>query len=141
MRQDVKTEFSDKVRFCPVCGSFSVDFSELSGGAAGCNNCDWKGSLEDLFSVPFSHELGGNSGIIQQLSNELRGIVSGTLGIPYLKFLIKWGFVKMVNGNVDRVVFTRYLVVIARSILVSILEERKRISNETEHNKAANDVR
>jgi hypothetical protein len=62
--------------------------------------------------------------------NDLRVMLSGELGVPYLKFLVKWGFVKSTNGVADRVAFTRYLVAIAKALLVAVFEERKRLSVE-----------
>jgi hypothetical protein len=120
-----------KVRFCPRCGSANLEFSELAGGNAKCENCAWSGSVDDLFVVPFSHDFFSDEGMVRALMNDLRGLLAKELGVPYLKFLIKWGFVKTTGGVADRVTFTRYLVAIAKAILLAIFEERKRLSTES----------
>lgn len=129
-----------KVRFCPRCGSANVEFSELAGGSAKCGNCPWTGTVDDLFVVPFSHDFFSDEGMVRGLMNDLRSMLSGELGLPYLKFLVKWGFVKNPNGVVDRVVFTRYLVAIAKALLVAIFEERKKLSVEAAAQVGANDA-
>jgi hypothetical protein len=119
-----------KVKFCPRCGSANLEFSELAGGNATCGNCHWVGSTDDLFMVPFCHDFFSDEGMVRGLMNDLRVMLSGELGVPYLKFLVKWGFVKSTNGVADRVAFTRYLVAIAKALLVAVFEERKRLSVE-----------
>lgn len=76
--------------------------------------------------------------------NDLRNLLSGELGLPYLKFLLKWGFMQgsMADpaGTVDRKVFARYLAAIGRSILVALFEERAHMeaTNVAERAKARN---
>jgi hypothetical protein len=61
---------------------------------------------------------------------ELRKLLSGELGLPYLKFLVRWGFVKAdmgdIAGTLDRKIFSRYMAAIARAVLTAIIEERAR---------------
>jgi len=116
------------VRFCPVCGSAGVDFSELAGGDAVCRGCGWNGKREELMVVPTTAD--DDSQLLVRLMGELRRLLSGELGFPYLKFLIKWGFLKAderdVVGTLDRKAFARYIAAIARAILTAVLEERSR---------------
>ena len=114
---------------CPQCGSPGVDYSGLAGGAADCRGCRWKGQVEDLLAVPGSAEV-DDEGQLLNLVNDMRRLLSGELGLPYLKFLLKWGFLAGdmadVLGTVDRKAFARYMAAISKGILVSLLEERSR---------------
>lgn len=116
------------VRFCPQCGSAGVDFSDLVNGAAHCRGCAWDGSREDLLTVPTVAD--ADQQLIVRLMGELRKLLSGELGFPYLKFLVKWGFIKAdqqdIANTLDRKAFARYLAAIARAILTAIIEERSR---------------
>lgn len=120
---------SDGVKLCPQCGSPGVDFSALAGGVASCRGCRWNGVLEDLLVVPGSSAV-DSDGTLLGMMNDLRGLLSGELGVPYLKYLMKWGFVtgdlSRPRDTIDRKAFARYVASIARSILVGILEERSR---------------
>lgn len=122
---------NSSVKFCPRCGSANLNFSQLAGGAAVCGNCEWKGTSDDLFEVPFSHDFFSDEGMVRNLMSDIRNLLAGEMGLPYLKFLIKWGFVREVSGSPDRVALTRYLVAIAKAILVGIFNERKLIAEET----------
>lgn len=122
-----------KIRFCPQCGSAKVTFSELIGGVAKCGvrTCLWEGTTDELLAVPISHEFLSEESMMIQLMNDLRLMFSGELGVPYLKLLLKWGFIKA-NANdlantLDRKIFARYLAAIARGVLTTILEERAKI--------------
>ncbi len=122
----------DSVRFCPQCGSASVDFSTLVvGGLSGahCNGCRWEGSAEELLLVPIQHEFQfGKESIVAEMMNDVRQLLSGSLGVPYLKFLLKWGFVKGevtdIGGTVDRKQFARYLARIGHAVLMAVIDER-----------------
>ncbi len=130
---------SNGLRLCPQCGSPGVNFSSLAGGAADCRGCHWKGSVEDLLNVPGTSM---DENMLSSVMNDLRKLLSGELGLPYLKFLLKWGFMagSMSDpaGTVDRKAFARYLAAIGRSILVALFEERSRMEavNAAERSKA-----
>lgn len=116
-----------EVRMCPTCGSPGVDFSTLVGGAADCRGCGWKGTTTDLLVVPSSVE-GVDEKAMSGMINEVRILLSGELGLPYLRFLLKWGFLagdlKNPVGTIDRKKFARYCAAIARGILTALYEER-----------------
>lgn len=121
--------------FCPQCGSAGVDFSLLEGGNATCRGCHWSGRKDDLLVVPFKHDFANDEALVVNLMGDMRLLLSGELGLPYLKFLIKWGFIstdlKNVAGTLDRKTFTRYLARIAQAILLSVLDERRKIEAES----------
>lgn len=113
---------------CPRCGSASVDFGHMSGSEAQCRGCQWRGSREDLLLLPVNHEFISDESMALTMVNDMRQLLSGELGLPYLKFLIKWGFVKsdvLDPGNtVDRKQFAAYLAAITAGVLTSILKRR-----------------
>ncbi len=122
---------NDTVKFCPQCGSASVDYSELAGGSADCRGCLWKGNADELLVVPIQHDFAmGKESIIAEMMQNVRGMLSGELGLPWLRFLLKWGFVAGdINdpaNTVDRKQFSRYLAAIGRGCVAAVLEERER---------------
>lgn len=129
--------------FCPHCGSAGVDFSVLEGGAASCRGCNWTGSKMDLLTIPFKHDFANDEALVVNLMGDLRNILAKELGLPYLKFLIKWGFisadVKDVAGTLDRKTFARYLSRIAQAILLALLDERRKIETENVRTRMASD--
>ncbi len=136
------TEFKkdDGVRFCPQCGSPSVDFSQLVGSVAQCRACDWQGRSDSLLIVPLKHDFVNGEEALVRMMGDLRSLLAGEVGVPYLRFLLKWGFVKAdqqnIAGTLDRKMFSRYLAVIGQAIIKALLEERVKIDLE-EHNGAA----
>ncbi len=122
---------SSSIKICPQCGSSAVDFSSLHGGDASCRGCAWKGTSTDLFEVPVPQD-----GVVwaHTVFNEVRNLFSGELGIPYLKFLLRWGFIEgdpaKIAGTVDRKVFARYLAAIGRAVFVALLETRSALEVE-----------
>lgn len=116
------------VRFCPQCGSAGVDYSSLAGGAAHCRGCQWDGPKEELLAVPMADD--SDQQLISRLMGEMRKLLSGELGLPYLKFLLRWGFLKADVANIDKTLdrkaYSRYIAAIARAILTAIIEERAR---------------
>jgi hypothetical protein len=119
-----------ELKLCPQCGSASVDFSELAGGAARCRGCRWSGYNTELVVMPFEHEFLADESMAVSMVNDMRLLLSGPQGVPYLKFLMKWGFLvgkeNDIAGTVDRKKFARYLTAISKGILTSVLEERAR---------------
>jgi hypothetical protein len=124
---------STTLKVCPQCGSPGVDYSTLAGGAAECRGCRWKGGTADLLAIPGSAEV-NDSATLTDMLNDVRRLLSGTLGLPYLKFLMKWGFLTgdMANpaGTIDRKAFARYMAAIGRTVLTAVLEERSRAEAE-----------
>lgn len=114
---------------CPRCGSPSVDFSGLAGGAASCRGCKWNGVVEELLSVPGGSAF-SDEATLTSILNDMRQLLSGQLGLPYLKFLMKWGFLNGDQNNpagtVDRKLYARYITAIGRAILGAVFEERAR---------------
>lgn len=136
----------DTVRFCPQCGSAGVDFSALANGAAHCRGCGWKGTNEDLLLVPIQHDFAfGSASIITEMMNDARQLLAGELGLPYLKFLLKWGFIEGGANNLaatlDRKMFARYLSAIGHAVLNAVLAERMKQSDaKSRKDKDANDA-
>lgn len=121
------------VKLCPQCGSPAVDYSTLAHGAANCRGCRWKGKVEDLLAIPGSAEVNDQATIVGML-NDVRSVLSGELGLPYLKFLMKWGFItgdpKNPVATVDRKAFARYMAAIGRALVTAMIEERSRAEVE-----------
>jgi hypothetical protein len=117
-----------EVRMCPRCGSAGVDYGQISGSEAHCRGCQWRGTREDLLLLAVNHEFLSDESMALAMVNDMRQLLSGELGLPYLKFLIKWGFVKadvLSPGNtVDRKQFAAYLAAIVTGVLTSILKCR-----------------
>lgn len=120
------------MRFCPQCGSASVEFSPLAGGAASCRACKWQGVLEDLLGVPVP--TGDSAQLVGRLFQDLRTLLSGELGVPYLKFLLRWGFLaadlENLTGTLDRKKYARYIMAIAKAIFLAIIEVRQELERE-----------
>lgn len=118
-----------EVRMCPQCGSPGVDFATLIGGQAACRGCSWKGITTDLLVVPSSVD-GIDERAMSGMINEVRQLLSGPLGLPYLRFLLKWGFLAGDLANpaatIDRKKYARYCAAIARGILTALYEERSK---------------
>ena len=119
----------DEVRFCPGCGGARVDFSSLVGGEATCKGCGWKGSREELLVVPIKHDYMGKDHLLLAMMSDIRSMLSGELGVPYLKFLLKWGFleadVRNLKDTLDNKKFSRYLAVIAHAVLKAVIEAKE----------------
>lgn len=120
---------TDEVRFCPDCGGARVDFSSLVGGDASCKGCGWKGSRDDLLVVPIRHDYMGKDHLLLAMMSDVRSMMAGQLGVPYLKFLLKWGFleadVNNLKGTLDNKKFSRYLATIAHSVLKALIEAKE----------------
>lgn len=134
----------DSVRFCPQCGSASVDFSTLVGGQATCAGCRWKGATDDLLVVPIQHDFAlGKESIISDMMSDIRKFLAGELGLPWLKFLLKWGFLEGDINNLpktlDRKKFARYLATIGHAVLLAVIAERARQSREAAQQKGTDE--
>lgn len=117
-----------EIRMCPQCGSAGVDFSQLACGEARCRGCHWEGPREELLVTPIDHDFLASEAALAEMANDMRQLLSGELGLPYLKFLLKWGFLDAdatdLVHTLDRKQFSRYLTAIANSVLTSVLTER-----------------
>jgi hypothetical protein len=82
----------------------------------------------ELVVMPFAHDLMADDSMALAMVNDLRQLLAGTLGLPYLKFLMKWGFlqgdVQNIAATLDRKKFARYIVAISTGIMTSVLAER-----------------
>jgi len=130
---------SVEIKLCPQCGSPGVDYSALAGGKANCRGCRWQGSADDLLNLPGSAEV-NDEGVLYRMLNDLRSLLSGELGLPYLKFLMKWGFLEGDVNNpartIDRKQFARYIAAIGRAVLNAMIVERSRAEAERAAEKA-----
>lgn len=122
----------DSVRFCPQCCSASVEFSELVGGDGKCKGCGWSGLATDLLVVPIEHDFAGKEDVIVSMVNDVRAFLAGELGLPWLRFLLKWGFLsgdpQNIVATLDRKKFAKYLAVLGQSAVASLIAERARQS-------------
>ena len=123
---------TSEVCFCPQCCSAAVDYSGLVGAQASCRGCGWYGEKIDLLSVPVQHTFLTDESMVLGMVNELRQLLAGELGVPYLRFLLKWGFVKAdperLAQTVDRKEYARYISAIAGGIMESLVKTRARIA-------------
>jgi hypothetical protein len=127
----MKEQSVDQVRFCPRCGSAAVNYSVLEGSLAECSGCQWSGGRDQLLVVPITHDFINDEDMLRSMMQDMRALLSGSLGVPYLKFLTKWGFVGTdKNGKADVRAFSKYLATIAAAILNAILSERARQEQE-----------
>lgn len=118
------------VRMCPECGSADVTTAgaELAGKlGAGCSNCPWVGTTEDLVVQKFSHEMGSDEQIFKSMVTDLRNILAQEFLGSFGKFLMKWGFI---SKGVTPVILSRYVVAVAQATMSAILEERRKIEQE-----------
>lgn len=130
----------DSVKFCPTCGSAHVEFSSLVGGQGSCKGCGWRGHADELLTVPIEHDFAGKEDMLVSMMNDIRKFLSGELGTPWLRFLLKWGFLEADVNNIlatlDRKKFARYLAVIGQSVVAALIAERARQSQPKEGSNA-----
>lgn len=121
---------------CSTCGSPSVEFSSLVGGAASCKACGWVGSREGLASIPVKQ-----SGLLDAdqtflaMYNDFRKIVR-TMAPPLTHFLVQWGFVGAVQRRDGSVTITeprtalRFVNAVFQGAFKSVLDTREAIEKE-----------
>lgn len=120
--------------FCPACGGANVDASALSGGSAKCNVCTWTGTVEELPTFIFQHDLGGTpEEVFRTFFLDVRKLLGSHFATQIGHMLIKWGFLDAPTPqNQQRVVKTlgRYVAAITKAAVVAIVEERKAMEKE-----------
>jgi hypothetical protein len=121
------------VKLCPECASASIETTTLGiirgkdTNKATCLVCGWVGVAHELVTAPFTHSMGSDESIAITLFNEMRIIIAKQLAVPAGAFLLKWGFLKPPVQSKD---LGRYMGAIARAVMTSIIEERKKIEEE-----------
>lgn len=125
---------SEDLQLCPQCGSARVDYGMLAGANAKCHGCGWTGPDSELLTLPSQQDSISGADKSVQLVNDLRKIMAGDFGVALLHLLVKWGFLNVdtqdVAGTLDRKLFARYIVAMARGITQAILSERARQEDE-----------
>ncbi len=124
-----------EAKFCPNCGSASVDFSTLVGGEASCNACSWKGISTQLVVFPFKHEMGSEEEVARAFANDVRRVV-GDMATPLAQLLAKWGFIdaKPPTREDKLKLYTKeltfYITEAARAVAISFITTRQQIEME-----------
>jgi predicted RNA-binding Zn-ribbon protein involved in translation (DUF1610 family) len=135
------TQTQDVVRFCPECGSPSIESGavllEGSSTPYRCNACSWHGKEQDLLHMPFVHDFTGKEEMIKALMGDLRTVIAKWCATPIGSFLLKWGFLHSERNNgqikLNEKQVSRYMVAISKAVLVSIIEERQKMEEEKIH--------
>lgn len=121
------------VRVCPQCSSSSVEeFNNVLVGpnkdrTAKCHSCGWAGSVADLLSAPFKHEMGSDEQVLQSMVTDLRNVLAKEFAKSFGAFLLKWGFI---SAGVTPKELSQYIVAIAKATMTAILETRQEIERE-----------
>ena len=115
-----------KIKFCPECGSASVEYSTLSGGAASCKKCEWKGVKEELLVSVLSHDFSDPNQLITLFARDLRNMMGKVLANPLVELLAKWGFfTDPKNLQLTMKESTLYIQTAARAMAVSLMQTRE----------------
>jgi hypothetical protein len=130
---------TDTLYVCSSCGSPSVEFSALVGGAASCKACHWTGPREELVGVPFENDALGGEAAFLAMYNDFRRIFAQQ-AVNFLRFLVKWGFVDAeeragVVRPASPAQALKYINAIARGALQGVIqtrEELERLKKEKE---------
>jgi hypothetical protein len=123
---------NDKSRFCAACGGADVLASELAGGDASCNICGWKGTVEELATFHFNHNMGSPEEVFHRFFMDIRKLL-GAMAAPIGVVLIKWGFIEQPtaeNATVIQKELARYVAGIGKAIAESITKTRADIEKE-----------
>lgn len=118
--------------FCPECGSPSITSSPLANTTSNCRACGWSGATERLAVIPISHTFGNTTELLTSMVGDLRTLLSKDVGVHMARFLQRWGFISL-EGEERAIAgkkVGRYLAAIARSIVVSLIEERDKMEVE-----------
>lgn len=124
---------TDRAWFCPACGAADVTASSLAGGSASCNVCTWKGTVEELPTFLFSHDMGTPDEVFRAFFLDMRKLLGQHFATQLGHLLIKWGFLDQPdNKNVLQVTKTlsRYVGSVTRAVVTAIIEERRAMEKE-----------
>ena len=116
--------------FCPTCASPSINYSLLDGGDAECASCKWTGPKKDCLTSPFEQTTGINDDeLISKFERDVRNAIAKDLSLLVARVLSAWGFL---HGNqaLQGVLLGRYMRQVGKAVVLSILEERKKIESE-----------
>jgi hypothetical protein len=119
--------------FCPTCGAADVTASGLAGGAAKCNVCTWTGTVEELATFRFTHDMGSPEEVFRAFFADMRRLISQEFAIAVGQLLIKWGFMDAPDAKSREQVrrtLARYVGVSAKAISEAIIRERQVIERE-----------
>jgi len=119
------------LHMCPKCSSAAITtviVDELTGGTPEflCEACGWRGTVQDVVAVPFSHDWQNQAGLADALVSDLRLRLAKNLGREFLEYLIRWGFMTAPEPRL----LGRYLAAIAQAIVTSIIEVRLALEKE-----------
>ena len=117
--------------FCEGCGSADVTASGLSGGEASCGVCGWRGRVEELATLPFSHDMTSQGEVFHRFFLDIRNLLSKNPEVGAL--LIKWGFVEFPepkNMELVKKKLARYLGSMCMSMTKSVIEIRQQLEKE-----------
>ena len=123
----MKAEFA---RFCPQCGSPSVEFGALIGAQSKCKVCSWEGPKEELLHMPFSHDMGNAEQMLQMFANDIRRVYAES-ALSFGRVLFKWGFMPD-KKELQSKVLQLYLTEVARASLAAIIKVRAELEKEYE---------
>lgn len=129
----------DKVYVCPTCGSAAITTSSFAGSGSECGKCGWKGRLEELAAVPFSHDFMSPEAMLHALSMDIRSVIAGGFGVELGRILLKWGFMPAltVGSEKDKLrtmkLLSRYIGAAAGAIATALISERMKMEVEDQN--------
>lgn len=127
---------TDKAWFCPACGSSDVTASALAGGGASCNTCVWKGSVEELPTFFFTHDMGTPEEVFRAFFIDTRKLLGQHFATQMGHLLIKWGFLDAPDGSDGKnhellvKMLSRYVGAIAKAVVTAVVAERQAMERE-----------
>lgn len=124
---------NDRAWFCPACGCADVTASSLAGGNAKCNVCTWAGTVEELPTFLFTHDMGTPEEVFRAFFVDTRKLLGQHFATQFGHMLIKWGFLEAPNGKNHAVVvktLSRYVGVITKAVVTAVVTERQAMEKE-----------
>lgn len=123
----------DVAYFCPECGSASIEYSVLAGGAASCKVCGWTGVREKLIAYSFRHDFPNGEEALHALMNDVRKVYASASKL-FAETLFKWGFLDYTETRegvqLDSKQLARYMAAAAQASLKAIIAERQKMEKE-----------
>lgn len=113
-----------EARFCPDCGSPSVDYSVLESGTASCRPCGWVGRRQELLVAPYQHDFGSDDGVVQAFLLEFRNTLARTAAVDLARMFLKWGLLPQGDAEKQKKGLSRLLAAMARGAVQELLRER-----------------